>query len=392
MYQAILLASYGGPETIDDIVPFLDRILSGKPVSSSRREAIIRRYKNLGGKSPLPNECRRFLSKLERRFADIENSPQLYWGNLYSSPTFDNAFIQMEKDKIESVLIFISSIFGSPQSCGRYRSSIISAFTRRSAEFKQKCSLTFIPPFFDLPAFHRAAADSLLSALAWDTLENNPFTVLKDDKLPSCLLLFTAHSIPTLDGEKSQYRRQFLTATIATLQTYFNAPSFGIPKEIVNSRKNTSINVFPHSVTFSKLNLGKIPLDLEEKLKANSLDVAAVFQSRSGSPSSPWLEPDVKSFLREYQKKNPNLQSVIVFPIGFFFENVETIFDLDIELQTLCNELKLHYHRAKCVGSTEQLVTSIFAMSQLPRSTFPNCHCTATYCNCDLSCRLRNTR
>ena len=175
MFDAILLASYGGPEKIDDIKPFLDRILTGKRVPPPRRAAIFERYERFGGVSPLPGECRRFLDRLTETFADVADAPRLYWANLYAPPTFDDALARIETDGVRRLLVFPTSAFGSPQSCRRYVDAVRDAVRRRSPEFAARLQIAQTPPFFDLPAYRRAAADALLSALAWDELDSHPF-------------------------------------------------------------------------------------------------------------------------------------------------------------------------------------------------------------------------
>ena len=428
MFDAILLASYGGPEKIADINPFLDRILTGKRVPPARRAAIFERYERFAGVSPLPGECRRFLDRLREAFAvdatpakatnpanspadaapQPPSSPRIYWGNLYAPPTFDDAFAQMEADGVRRLFVFPTSAFGSPQSCRRYIDAVRDAVRRRSPEFAARLQIAQTPPFFDLPAYRRAAADALLTALAWDELESNPFDAAApfpktaqtphfsnaadfnvdeaDDAPPKRLILFSAHSLPTDDASKSAYSAQLLAASTAVLRSTLDAPGFGGQvAEEKNAAEDADATrrypardlVFPDAADFAP--------ELRRRLRSVGLDAALAFQSRSGSPGTPWLEPSVGDFVRRYKEENPNWNRLIVSPIGFFFENMETVFDLDVELKEVCDELGVSYRRAACCGADDRLVYAVRDLACREPSDFPVCRSAPGAC--DFSCR-----
>lgn len=443
MFDAVLLASYGGPEKIDDINPFLNRILTGKRVPPARRAAIFKRYERFNGISPLPGECRRFLDRLAEAFADetapiqptnpanpIKSiadaalrpspTPRIYWANLYAPPTFDDAFAQMETDGVRRLLVFPTSAFGSPQSCRRYIDAVRDAVRRRSSEFAARLQIAQTPPFFDLPAYRRAAADALLTALAWDELESNPFDAdasfsqtaqtpqpsqssqtsnaadfadVADINVdassaapPKRLILFSAHSLPTVDASKSAYSAQLLAASTAVLRSTLDAPGFGGQvAEEKNAAEDADATrrfpardfVFPDAADFAP--------ELRRRLRSVGLDAGLAFQSRSGSPGTPWLEPSVADFVRRYKEENPNWNRLIVSPVGFFFENMETVFDLDVELKEVCDELGVSYRRATCCGADDRLVCAVRDLARREPSDFPVCRSAPGAC--DFSCR-----
>jgi len=434
MFDAILLASYGGPEKIDDINPFLDRILTGKRVPPARRAAIFERYERFNGVSPLPGECRRFLDRLSEAFAADATSakasnpanipaddapqppsaPRIYWGNLYAPPTFDDAFAQMEADGVRRLFVFPTSAFGAPQSCRRYIDAVRDAVRRRSPQFAARLQIAQTPPFFDLPAYRRAAADALLTALAWDELESNPFDVAaslpqtaqtlqpsqslqisdaadfnaaeSDDAPPKRLILFSAHSLPTDDALKSAYTAQLLAAATAVLRSTLDAPGFGgqVAEEKNAAEDADATRRFPaRDFVFS--DAADFAPELRRRLRSVGLDAALAFQSRSGSPSTPWLEPSVADFVRRYKEENPNWNRLIVSPLGFFFENMETVFDLDVELKEVCDELGVSYRRAACCGADDRLVCAVRDLARREPSDFPICRSAPGAC--DFSCR-----
>lgn len=440
MFDAILLASYGGPEKIDDINPFLDRILTGKRVPPVRRAAIFERYERFNGVSPLPGECRRFLDRLSEAFAadatavkatnpanspadaapQQPSTPRIYWGNLYAPPTFDDAFAQMEADGVRRLFVFPTSAFGSPQSCRRYIDAVRDAVRRRSPEFAARLQIAQTPPFFDLPAYRRAAADALLTALAWDELESNPFDAAapfsqtaqtsqrsqslqtfnaagfadaadfnvdaSNDAPPKRLILFSAHSLPTDDALKSAYSSQLLAAATAVLRSTLNAPGFGgqVAEEKNAAEDADATRRFPER-NLALPDAADFAPELRRRLRSVGLDAALAFQSRSGSPGTPWLEPSVGDFVRRYKEENPNWNRLIVSPLGFFFENMETVFDLDVELKEVCDELGVSYRRAACCGADDRLVCAVRDLARREPSDFPVCRSAPGAC--DFSCR-----
>ncbi|MBQ8363978.1 MAG: ferrochelatase, partial [Thermoguttaceae bacterium] len=382
----------------------MDRILTGKRVPPARRAAIFERYERFNGVSPLPGECRRFLDRLSEAFAadatpvkasnpanspadaapQPPSTPRIYWGNLYAPPTFEDAIDQMEADGVRRLFVFPTSAFGSPQSCRRYIDAVRDAIRRRSPEFAARLQIAQTPPFIDFPAYRRAAADALLTALAWDELESNPFdsapfpqtapplqnpqnpqnadfnAVEAEDAQPKRLILFSAHSLPTDDALKSLYSAQLLAASTAVLRSTLDAPGFGGPvAEAKNAAEDAdATRRFPER-NLALPDAADFAPELRRRLRSVGLDAALAFQSRSGSPSTPWLEPSVEDFVRRYKEENPNWNRLIVSPLGFFFENMETVFDLDVELKEVCDELGVSYRRAACCGADDRLVCAV---------------------------------
>lgn len=372
MFDAILLASYGGPEKLADVETFLERILQGKRTSAARREAVVKRYERFGGASPLPEECRRFLDALEKKLTIAGSQARVYWGNLYAPPFMDDAFEKMEKERARGALVFPSSAFGSNTSCRRYVDSIRVALSKRSPHFASRLVVRHVPPFFETAFYQESAADSIREALS-----------LCDPQLPRSrrLILFTAHSIPSADAAASRYRSQLLYACAKTLDKVFggklNVDAFPMNDFNFPSRA-LALDVAPESTQF--------PSPLRDKLRDLGFDAALAFQSRSGSPLVPWLEPDVNDFLRTYKKTTPALETVVVSPIGFFFENMETIFDLDVEAKETCRKLDITYRRAACCGNSERIIEAICRLSHKSPDEFPVCRRADK--QCDLSCRL----
>ena len=167
-----------------------------------------------------------------------------------------------------------------------------------------------------------------------------------------------------------------------------NSPAYGKKREVDADVADSLLDGFPQEKA-SLIPTGKQDnnvSEIKELLRKNSLDAALVFQSRSGSTSTPWLGPSPEEFLREYIKNVPQLEQVVVSPIGFFFENMETIYDLDVEFKGVCEELGIKYRRAQCCGASRKLVDAVRRLAELTPVDFPACRCEEGTCN--LSCRL----
>ena len=364
MFDAILFLSYGGPESPDEVKPFLDRILSGKSVPSSRQDEICERYLLLGGVSPLPRACRRFLAKLKTAFHENGEEVGVYWANLFARPFIAEAFDEMERDGVERVLVLKSSAFGSTPSCRRYLDALEGELSRRETRLVVRT----VPPFFETRAFLDSVASSILTTLA-----ETPTSTFGAARL----ILFTAHSIPVAESDSAQYRRQLLHACVRTIETAFPGSS-SVCAESDAFSSSTIAFATPEGSS-------QIPENLRARLRDNGLDAALAFQSRSGSPFVPWLEPDVNEFLRGYKRENPSLETVVVVPIGFFFENMETIYDLDVEARKTCEDLGIEYRRAPCVGDSPIMADATRKLTLLEPDSFPICSCVRG--RCDFSCR-----
>lgn len=364
MFEALLLASYGGPEGIDDIEPFLDRVLAGKHIPQARRDAVTQRYRLFDGKSPLPGECRRFLDAISKRSVHEGIPVKTYWGNFFAPPFLQDAFEQIERDNVKTVLVFASSAFGSPQSCRRYLDATRDALNMLTPSYVASASIRRLPPFFETRAFVESVAQTITEKL-------------NASKGGKTLILFTAHSIPETDAKLASYRRQLLHASLQSLacaglmrDALIKEPTF--PSE--------SLVLGPDAVAKQMSSESRVAL------KKRGLDAALAFQSRSGSPHIPWIGPDVREFLSQYVSENKELSRVLVVPIGFFFENMETIYDLDVEARDLCNALNIQYDRAPCCGASQKMVDFAWQALRMNVDELPTYRCEGDACR--FQCRL----
>lgn len=330
--DACLILSYGGPEREEEVGPFLDRLLAGKPVRPERRAAVEEKYRFFSGKSPLNGEIRRFKADLTACLAEmgekIGRKLPVYTGNLYAAPLLDDALTRLADDGRRRIRVLIAGAFGSPSACLRYRAALAEAILR----FERSCSeaqkslpdwrFSFVEPFFDNPLFRRAAADTLLSGYAHLLLEQG-FSEESDKN--EIFVLFSAHALPLAESEGAFYERQLLSVCESV------AAATGLGERWEGNSGQT-----PGERNLSGWNL--------------------VYQSRSGRPDQPWSGPEIGEFLILLKEKAPLIKNVLLVPIGFFFENMETVGDLDREFANQCVSCGVGYYRASALGNTQEAV------------------------------------
>ncbi len=296
-YDALLLVSFGGPEGPQDVMPFLEDVVRGKDVPRERLLEVARHYEQFGGVSPAGDQVRGLLFALVTELNT--HGPQLpvYWGNLHGHPSLRDAIAQMADDGVRRALAFVTSGFGSYPSCGQYVKDIASARENLGAEAPRIDKLRL---FYNHPGFIEAMADRV-----WDALESLPA-----ERRGQATLIYTAHSIPTSATCHCSYQQQLEEAC-----------------------------------RLVSLRLGRSQWRL-------------AYQSRSGPRDQAWLEPDVGACLGELAAGGAG-RDVVLTPIGFVCENMEIVYDLDVEVRQLCEELGLNLVRAGVVGNHPQFIRMI---------------------------------
>ncbi len=286
-YDALLVVSFGGPEKNEDVMPFLENVLRGKNVPRERMLEVAEHYYHFGGKSPINEQVRGLLAALKEELGAHGPNLPVYWGNRNWHPLLADTLRAMRADGVKRALAFVTSAFGSYSGCRQYREDIARAQAEVGGGAPQIHKLRV---FHNHPLFLEAAADRVREA----------FERVPTERRAAARLVFTAHSIPVSMSESSPYLRQLNDAC---------------------------------------------------DLVARSLDRpwSLVFQSRSGPPSQPWLEPDICDALRAWHAEG-ELPDVVVAPIGFLSDHLEVLFDLDTQAAELCRELGVGFYRAGTVG------------------------------------------
>lgn len=283
-FDSVLILSFGGPDKHEDVIPFLENVLRGKNVPRERMLEVAEHYYHFDGRSPINDQNRALLQAVRSELN--QNGPQLpvYWGNRNWSPYLADTLREMHAAGHRNVAAFVTSAFGSYSGCRQYREDIGRALEQTGLS---DLNIQKLPHFCLRPEFIDVMADRVKTAHA---------------SLPEAKeLVFTAHSIPMTMAQTSPYVSQLEEACART------AASSG----------------FPENWTL-------------------------VYQSRSGPPTQPWLEPDVLDHIRA--RHAAGVRELILCPIGFISDHMEVLYDLDTEAAALCAELGIRMVRAGTAG------------------------------------------
>jgi len=295
-YDAILIVSFGGPESKDDVIPFLENVLRGRNFPRERMLAVAEHYYHFDGKSPINEQTRELISALQQELDQHGPKLPVYWGNRNWHPMLADTLRQMKRDGIKRSLAFVTSAYSSYSGCRQYREDIV----RAQGEVEGAPQIDKIRPFFNHPGFTEATEDRLRDAIA----------EIPQRESANLQVVYVAHSIPLSMANTSDYVRQLEDV-----------------RKLVSER------------------IG---------IKNDAL----VYQSRSGAPGQPWLEPDILDYLREVKRKNL-ASAVVIAPISFISDHMEVLYDLDIEARQLCESVSLPMARAKTVGVHPKFIAMI---------------------------------
>lgn len=295
--DALLLVSFGGPEGMDDVLPFLRNVTRGRGIPDERLATVATQYERFGGVSPLNAINRALVDALEVELAEHGPHLPVYWGNRNWVPYLTDVVPAMQADGIRHALAFVTSAFSSYSGCRQYREDIA-----RGQEVSPSGAphIAKLRPYFDHPGFIDPMAEHVAAALA---------------TLPAALrttarLVFTAHSIPLSVASTSDYELQLRTAAALVVERVAGTHEWDL-----------------------------------------------VYQSRSGPPNQPWLEPDIVDHLGALHADV--CDAVVVVPIGFTSDHLEVRFDLDTQARAHADELGLPMARAATVGTHPAFVSLV---------------------------------
>ena len=289
--DCVLVASFGGPEGPEDVMPFLEHVVAGRGVPRARLEVVARQYEQFGGRSPLNDHNRALVAAL-REALDLP----VAWGNRHWHPFLRDAVAELAAEGRRHALVFATSAYAGPSSCLAYRVAVDEA---RREVGPGAPLVTKLPHYWDRPGFLDPLADGLAAALA--------------DLPAGSAVAFSAHSVPLAQAEAEQSGGGYVTQL-------FEA-----------SRR------------------------LAERVGAGRWDL--VFQSRSGPPTQPWLEPDVNDHLRALAAEG--VPGVAVCPVGFTSDHMEVLFDLDTQARATASDLGLAFRRSATAGGDPRFVAMV---------------------------------
>jgi ferrochelatase len=328
-YDAFLLLSFGGPEGSDDVLPFLENVTRGRGVPRQRLEEVAEHYYAVGGVSPINAQCRDLLAAAGAALRAGGIDLPLYWGNRNWDPFLTDTVRQMQADGVRRAVGFATSAYSSYSACRQYQDDIGRAVAAVAAETPGTAPLRIdkIRPYFNHPGFIEPFAASAEAALA----------ALPTAAQPGTRLVFTAHSIPA-----------GMAATSGSAAQGTAAP------DVAGGRYTVELREASRLIT-ERVRGGALPFDL-------------VFQSRSGPPSVPWLEPDVNDHLAALAKGTlPGGEplpggpptGVVVVPVGFVSDHMEVVHDLDVEAAATAASLGLPFARATAPGPAPRFAAMV---------------------------------
>jgi ferrochelatase len=285
--DAVLLIAFGGPTRPEEIRPFLANVLRGRNVPPERVEAVVRHYEEIGGRSPLNELTFRQARKLQSALAATGPARPVYVGMRNWEPYIHDTVTRMADDGVRRAVGLILAPHASEASRERYVEDVDAA---RAALGGRAPEFRWAAAWHTHPLFVTAVADAVVAALV----------TIPAARRAAAPLVFTAHSIPRSMADRSPYVEQ--------------------------------VTASAHAVA--------------ERLGRTHWQVA--WQSRSGSPHEPWLEPDVSAALRTLRAGGAT--DAVVVPVGFVVDHVEVLYDLDVEARATARALGLGWARAGTVN------------------------------------------
>ena len=287
-YDSVLLVSFGGPEGPEDVEPFLANVTAGRQIPAERLEAVARQYHHFGGVSPLNEQCRRLRDALAARLAASGRDLPVYWGNRNWTPYLADTVAEMAAAGQRRALAVVTSAYSSYSGCRQYLDDIAAA---RASAGETAPAIDKVRAYYDHPGFVEPFVDTVADARM----------SLPAELRSQARLVFTAHSIPESMAAGCAYERQLgETARLVAAGAGFDGWTMA-------------------------------------------------WQSRSGPPSVPWLEPDINDCLRELSGRGA--AAVVLAPIGFVTDHMEVMWDLDVVAAGAAADLGLRLVRASTPGT-----------------------------------------
>jgi ferrochelatase len=301
--DAVLLIAFGGPERPEDIRPFLQIVSAGRPIPPERLEEVALHYEAIGGRSPLNELTRLQAAGLRRALARDGLARPVHVGMRNWHPYLHETLAEMRDEGSRRALGIVLSSFQTEASWDRYLGDVAAARDKVGAGAPE---IVYAPPWPDHPRFIDAAVDRAAAALA----------MIAGERRQAAHLVFTAHSVPVAMAEGSPYAAQ-LEAAGKTIAERLAHPRWSL-----------------------------------------------AYQSRSGSPREPWLEPDIGAALRSLAGQG--VRDVVIAPIGFVCDHVEVLYDLDVQAREVARQLGLGFHRALAVNDHPSFIAMLADLVKHP--------------------------
>ncbi|GAA3629672.1 ferrochelatase [Microbacterium awajiense] len=309
--DAVLLASFGGPEGQDDVIPFLRNVTRGRGIPDERLEEVAEHYRHFDGVSPINEQNRQLKAALEAELAARGIDLPVYWGNRNWGPFFADALREIADHGHRRVLVLVTSAYTSYSGVGQYREDFDRALA--ATGLADTLELHRVREFFDHPGFVEPFATSLRDALAAAPAGTH--------------VEFVTHSIPTRDANVSGDEHTAATGVAFGEGGAYVAQHLAAAEAILEAADSTDA---PWSL---------------------------VYQSRSGAPHVPWLEPDICDHIDELAADG--VPGVVIVPFGFVSDHMEVMWDLDEEAIETAEGHGMHAVRIPTPGVDPRFVTGL---------------------------------
>lgn len=303
-YDAVLLVSFGGPEGQEDVLPFLRNVTRGRGIPDERLEEVSHHYRAFGGVSPINAQNRALQAALRAELDGRGLDLPVLWGNRNWDPFLDQALREAYDAGHRRLLAVVTSAYSSYSSCRQYREDLAGALERTG--LVGELQVDKVRQYFDHPGFVAPFVEGVTAALS---------------RRPDAHVLFATHSIPT----------------------------------------STAITSGPPGADLGPGGAYEAQHRAVAEVVMTAVDPAApwslVYQSRSGAPSTPWLEPDINDAITELAAQGT--QAVVIVPLGFVSDHMEVLWDLDEEALTTARSAGLHAERVPTPGVHPRFVSGL---------------------------------
>lgn len=329
-FDALLLASFGGPEAPDEVLPFLERVTAGRGIPPERLLEVGRHYIALGGVSPLNAQNRALVAALEAELEDRGANLPVYLGNRNSAPFLADSLRAIHADGHRRVLALATSAYSSYSGCRQYREDLAGALAEGCPDMSMQ--VVKLRPYADRPGFLDPMASGLRQALADLTSDGTPVGDVR--------ILFTTHSLPESMAAAAGPDRASTPADGLYVRQHLQAAQ-------------------------------RVIAAVEEQA-GTGLAWSLVFQSRSGPPHVRWLEPDVNEAIRDASAGGA--AAIVLVPIGFISDHIEVVWDLDAQARQTALGLGLGFARVATPGTDPAFVSALVDLIQEARGAAPLSH------------------
>jgi ferrochelatase len=311
-FDAVLFLSFGGPQGPGDVRPFLENVTRGRGVPPERLDEVAEHYLHFGGVSPINALNLDLIERVRAALDERGLALPVVFGNRNWHPLVEDAVAELYDAGHRRVLVFATSAWGGFSGCGQYHDDLrraLDALAVRegAAPGTDLLTLRKLPQFWDAPEMIDACGDAIRAAQA----------SLPAHHRAAARLVFTAHSIPVAADRNA-----------GTAQD--GGHLYSTQVHAASAAAAAAAGFAAHDV---------------------------VWQSRSGPPQVPWLDPDVCDHLATLPAQG--VEAVVVCPIGFVSDHLEVIWDLDTEAAAQAESLGLAFARAATVGTDDRFVAMI---------------------------------